>query len=153
MKAYKISLRINSGILTPFKADTIFGHLCWVVAHKIGEKGLQEFLEPFKQGNPPFVLSDGFPGELLPKPLSADFNVEGAEARKGLRKIDFVLPEDFDLIRNARKFHPSILSPGLDTYLRSHNTISRLTNSALAEGGVYSLKQTFFPRINTNDLS
>lgn len=148
MKAYKISLRINSGILTPFQADTIFGHLCWVVAHQEGEKSLQEFLEPFKQGNPPFVLSDGFPGELLPRPLSADFNVEGAEARKNLRKIDFVLPEDFDLIRNARKFHPAILSPSLDTYLRSHNTISRLTNSALAEGGVYSLKQTFIPRIS-----
>jgi len=148
MKTYKMSIRIKSGILTPFQADTIFGHLCWALAHREGEERLREFLDPFKQGNPPFLLSDGFPCDLLPKPLSADFNVEDAEDRKNLRKIDFVWPEDFDLIRNAQRCHPAVPTRVLDTYLTSHNTISRVTNSALAEGGVYSLRQIFIPGIS-----
>jgi CRISPR-associated protein Csm4 len=143
MKSYRITLRIKSGILTPFQADTIFGHLCWVLAHQEGEERLREFLDPFKRGNPSFLLSDGFPCDLLPKPLSADFNFEDAEERKGLRKIGFVSPEDFDLIRNGQKCHRTVPTGVWDTYLTSHNTISRLTNSALAEGGVYSLKRTF----------
>lgn len=121
--------------------------MCWALAHREGEDKLKWFLEPFKQGNPPFLLSDGFPRDLLPKPLSADINVE-AEVRKSIKRIDFVLPGDFNLIRNAQSSQPADRTSGLDTYLSSHNTISRLTNSTLAEGGVYSLKQTFVPEIN-----
>ena len=30
---------------------------------------IQEFLRPFREGQPTFVLTDGFPGDLLPRPL------------------------------------------------------------------------------------
>jgi CRISPR-associated protein Csm4 len=148
MNIYKISLKIFSGILTPFQADTIFGHLCWALFHREGEKSLQEFLEPFKQGNPPFILSDGFPDEMLPKPLSADFIGKDAEERKDLKKIDFISSQDFDFVRNAERCPAGSVVPNFEIYLTFHNTISRLTNSVLTEGGIYSLKQTFIPRIS-----
>jgi len=90
MKTLQITLKMESGTLTPFQADTIFGHLCWVIAHKEGEKGLEEFLKPFKQGNPPFIISDGFPGELLPKPMVVEFNIYKPEDRKEWKKIEFL---------------------------------------------------------------
>jgi len=148
MKTYKINLKIHGSIMTPFHADTIFGHLCWVVAHQEGEKGLQEFLEPFKGNNPPFVISDGFPHDLLPKPLSAEFIIDDPQERKELKKIDFVPLGDFNFLRRGEKCKVEVPATPFISYVTPHNTINRLTNSTLAEGGVYSLKETFIPNID-----
>jgi len=146
MKTYQIKLVIYSGILTPFQADTIFGHLCWVVAYQEGEKGLQEFLKPFNEGNPPFIISDGFPVDLLPKPLSVEFNID-PDKRKDVRKIDFLTQEDFNRIRKAEGFEIKHIDNLIKTSLATHNTINRLTNTTPTEGGVYSLKETFIPNV------
>lgn len=90
MKTHRIRLKAHSGSLTPFQADTLFGHLCWTVAYREGDKGLEEFLKPFKEGNPPFLISDGFPGDLLPKPLSAEVNIDDPDERKEMKKVDLV---------------------------------------------------------------
>ncbi|MFZ6017246.1 MAG: hypothetical protein ACOYU0_06525 [Nitrospirota bacterium] len=82
MKTYRIRIEIQSGIITPFHADTIFGHLCWVVAYQEDNKRLQKFLEPFRDGEPPFVISDGFPAGYLPKLLSTEFGIDDPFERK-----------------------------------------------------------------------
>src|SRR4030042_510982 len=148
MKTYKINLKIHGSIMTPFQADTLFGHLCWIVAYKLGEKEIEEFLEPFKKGNPPFIISDGFPNDLLPKPLSADLNIDDPQERKEFKKIDFVSFGEFNSLLRDEKVKPQASPPPIVSYLTPHNSINRLTNSTLAEGGVYSLKETIIPEID-----
>jgi CRISPR-associated protein Csm4 len=146
MRIYKIKLDSYSATLTPFQADTIFGHLCWVFAHQEGEEGLKKFLQPFKEGRPPFVISDGFPGDLLPKPLSAEFNIDDPIERKELKKFEFIKIDDFNLARKGEKFklQPTEL---IKTSLTVHNTISRYTNTTPLEGGIYSLEETYIQSI------
>ncbi len=66
---HRLRLQPRGATLSPWQADTLFGHFCWDVWHEKGEEGLEEFLAPFRRGEPPFVLSDGFPGDLFPRPL------------------------------------------------------------------------------------
>lgn len=147
MQTYRITLITNSGILTPFQADTIFGHLCWAVAHKEGDENLQKFLKPFKEGNPPFIISDGFPADLLPKPLTAEIFAD-PEKRKDVKKIEFVNCEEFDVVRKGEKFEPSKKRPSIEYRTTSHSRISRLTWTTPLEGGVYSLEEYFVPHIS-----
>jgi CRISPR-associated protein Csm4 len=148
MEMYKIKLGIHASIMTPFQADTLFGHLCWVVAHREGEKGLQEFFEPFQKKSPPFLISDGFPTGLLPKPLSAEFCVRDPQERKDLKKTDFVASKDFESIREGKECRPDILPNPYFVYLLPHNKIDRLTYSTSKEGGVFSLRQIYISEIN-----
>lgn len=150
MKTYRIRLTTRSGTLTPFQADTIFGHLCWIVAHKEGEENLQEFLEPFKEGNPPFIISNGFPANLLPKPLSAELDIDDLSKRKNVKKTEYVSSDKFNRIRKGEK--PDFQLVDIDKFVTHtttpHNTINRLTYTTLAEGGVYSLEETVIPNVS-----
>jgi CRISPR-associated protein Csm4 len=148
MKTYRITLKIHGSIMTPFQADTLFGHLCWVTAYREGKEGLTEFLEPFMKGTPPFLVSDGFPQDLLPKPLSAESYVEDPEQRKKLKKADLVILKDFELLREGRDYMPDLPPTPYSVYLLPHNRIDRLTTSTSKEGGVFSLRQTFVPEQN-----
>lgn len=147
MKTYKIIAKAQSGFITPFQADTIFGHLCWIMAYREGNKGLEEFLTPFKKGNPPFLISDGFPGDLLPKPLSADINIENPNDRKEMKRVDFVSIEDFNYVRLGRPIKPKIHYGLFESIVTFHNTIDRQTNRTLSEGGLYRLEEISTPII------
>lgn len=148
MKTYKIKLKIHGSIMTPFHADTLFGHLCWMVAYREGENGLKAFLEPFQKREPPFLISDGFPLELLPKPLSAEFFVLDSEDKKNIKKIDFIVSGNFQSIRDGKECKPeSIQNPYL-VCLLPHNRIDRLTQATSKEGGVFNLRKTFVSKIN-----
>ncbi len=63
-----IRLELLSPLGTRMTSDTLFGHLCWQVVYRDGPEGLAEFLRPFADRRPTFVLSDAFPAGLLPKP-------------------------------------------------------------------------------------
>jgi CRISPR-associated protein Csm4 len=69
MNLYRARLRLRTASGSLWQSDTLFGHMCWLVVHRDGEGGLRRFLEPFLGGQPPFVLSDGFPEETLPHPV------------------------------------------------------------------------------------
>jgi CRISPR-associated protein Csm4 len=150
MKTYRIELTSESGILTPFQADTIFGHLCWVVANHEGDEGINNFLRPFKEGNPPFLLSDGFPGQLLPIPFSAEFSLGDPIQQKEMRKLRYLTSDVFDQMRRGEKAISSLQPtqvPGI-AYLSTHNSISRVNSRTLSEGGVYSLSESFIPTVS-----
>lgn len=148
MKTYNIKLKLHSGFRTPFQADTLFGHMCWVVAHQKGEEGITELLQPFKEGNPPFVISDGFPEDYLPKPMSAEFCLENQDEMKDVKKLQYVKLSDFNLIRKGEKFKPDEEKTEPFTHLTTpHNRISRLTNT-VSEDGLYSLEEFFADHIS-----
>ncbi len=148
MRAYKIKIKITSGTITPFHADTIYGHLCWALAHRDGEKALRAFLEPFIKGDPPFLLSDGFPGSLLPKPLSTEFIIGIPDVGKEWKKIDLLNFDDFNTIRAGKSCRRPAYGDQTKIISTPHNTINRLTNTTLVEGGVFSLKEISVPEIS-----
>ncbi len=60
MRQFRISMKLNTTYITPFHADTIFGHFCWAIAELEGDAAVTEFLNAFAV-NPPLLVSDGFP--------------------------------------------------------------------------------------------
>jgi len=149
MKTYRIKLKTKSSVLTPFQADTIFGHLCWMIKYLDGEDALKKFLEPFKSGRPPFVISDGFPGDYLPKPLSLEINAP-VNRRKEIKKQDYLHPKDFHLAQQGIIPDTFISLPdeAIRSVISTHNTINRLTNTTGEEGGVYSLPEKVVPEVS-----
>jgi len=71
MKAARFRLRPLAAWATPWQADTLFGALCWELARTAGDAALRGVLQNFSKGPPPFLLSDAFPADLLPRPLCA----------------------------------------------------------------------------------
>ena len=76
MLTFLAKLRPKAATLTPWQADTIFGHLCWTMRHNAGESELVSFLEHYRQNDPPVLLSNGFPAGLLPRPYLPPQKIE-----------------------------------------------------------------------------
>ncbi len=106
MKSARFRLRPLSAWGTPWQADTLFGALCWELARTAGESALQRLLQHFRQGPPPFLLSDAFPADLLPRPLCAQPDRAAAEVpiESEWRQARFVTREQFVAIRHGQHF-------------------------------------------------
>ncbi len=68
MSTWRLRLRPRSPWATPWRADSLFGAICWrwlELFPRSFEAMIDEFLESSK---PPFVLSDAFSGDLFPLP-------------------------------------------------------------------------------------
>lgn len=151
MDWYRISLRLASPSLTAWQADTIFGHLCWALAHTEGEGFMEDFLGLYGLGDPALVVSNGFPGDLLPRPLlaapAATPSVAGSEGReayqraKALREAHWLTPDEFELARRGEPVTPEVRRP-YERRVTLHNQISRLSGTTGAEGSLYALAET-----------
>jgi CRISPR-associated protein Csm4 len=167
METYRVRLCLHSAVLSPWQADTLFGHLCWTKRYREGEDALADFLEPFKSGDPPFLLSNGFPGCLLPRPMPwpGDAPPAGtpvAEQReqmrgaKGQRRVRYVTLEDFNRIRRGEEITAGLGAEDTATRIKTRtvlkNQINRLTGTTSgpgeeegeAGGNLFNLHETFF---------
>ena len=151
---YAVTFSLRGPTGTPWQADTIFGHLCWVLRHRRGEPALKEFLEPFLAGKPTFLLSDGFPTDVLPRPLT--FGAPYAPSREGLRqgrevrKQALISREDFLRALRGEAFMPHPLQkdeirPTSRVSLK--NQISRLTGTTGQEGQLFTFVEYWMPRV------
>lgn len=102
MKAARFRLCPLAPWATPWQADTLFGALCWELAHTAGEAALTRLLHKFREGPPPFLLSDAFPADLLPRPLCAP-----SEAARAV-PAQWVTREQFIAIRHGQSFPPEL---------------------------------------------
>lgn len=68
MKTFRATLRLRSAAGSPWQADTLFGHMCWGLRYEQGEPALADLLARYRAGEPPLLLSDGFPAGWLPRP-------------------------------------------------------------------------------------
>jgi CRISPR-associated protein Csm4 len=78
---WRLQLRPRSPWATPWRADSVFGAVCWSwleLFPETFETMLSGFADP---GDPPFLLSDAFPGDLLPLPLHARLATEGKKLK------------------------------------------------------------------------
>ncbi len=102
---YRVAIRLKGPLGTPLTSGTIFGHLCWALLERDGEAALTQWLDG--QDSAPFVVSDGLPAGLLPRPLLAPMprvkidDVEAADMAKDQARKQWVQRSDFVALRNA----------------------------------------------------
>jgi CRISPR-associated protein Csm4 len=104
-------------------------------------------------GRPPFVLSDAFPGDLLPLPVAARLADPPPDAdRKALKRGRWLAREDFLAVRaaaNPTDGRSSIpwdrLRPDSAVFLAEttrHNTLARDSDCSLEDGGLFARPDT-----------
>lgn len=137
VRDYCIRIRLLSPVGTPWQSDTIFGHLAWHVAYGCAGMTIEEFLAPFREGRPPFVLSDGFPDGLLPRPFLpalSDASRDRQEYARTKRKEKALLvsQEDFQKIRRGEVSAWEPVDHPWRQFDILHASINRLTGTTTA---------------------
>lgn len=151
MRSYRLRLRPLGPWCTPWHADTIFAGLCWQVYRLAGEKELRLLISRFLDGDPPFVLSDGFPEGWLPCPLSARLQrLDGASLQK---KLPEWIPEVRfrALLRDPQPILPAPRWPvPLQSFRTLHASIDRSSGTTREEGGLYELEEWWFGNVSNS---
>ena len=121
------------------------GALCTTCARCFGIDMLrQKLIDPMRAGTPPFVLSDAFPGDLLPIPHALRLLElpQGVDA-KAVKRAKWLSADDF------RKACLGEVPP-IDAYLPDpvhyevsrHNSLSRDSGGSLEDGGLFARPDT-----------
>jgi CRISPR-associated protein Csm4 len=156
MKLFRVVYHLRSAVASDWQADTIFGHLCWALRYLDGEDKLAQFLKDYELGQPPLVISNGFPGDLLPRPITPPQErheekktireqIERFKADRKLRKINLFSPQEFNTARGfplRAKKSSSWFEAKKRVTLK--NQINRLTATTGAEGNLYDFEETFW---------
>ena len=142
MKDYRIRIRLRSPTGTPWQSDTIFGHLCWQVAYGAIDTDIETFLTPFIDGNPPFVLSDGFPAGWMPRPLllggtGTARTLDEYAANKRRRKSAYYSLDDFLRVCHGEEPQDEPYDDPWQPVITSHASLSRVTNTTTEGGGFF----------------
>ena len=126
---------------TPWQADSLMGALACSWARSYGPDALRrDFLDPWLAGEPPFVVSDAFPGDSLPAPhglsLWWDWPVE---KRKEVKKGRWLTPADFLLVQRGQRPALDPTSVHFRDHVRLRNSVSRITGAAGHDGGLFEV--------------
>jgi CRISPR-associated protein Csm4 len=139
----------SGGRSTDWQADTIWGHLCWALRFAYGEQELVKFLAKYEKGELPLLVSNGFPGDLLPRPVLPDKQVAERKefaAAKSNRKIAWLTPAEFERSLKGDDSALSEKESGLSS-VTLKNQINRLTGTTggkevdTAAGRLFSFPQ------------
>lgn len=161
MNLYRLAVRPRSPWRTPWQADTLAGALCATCARTHGVDALRtRLINPMLAGEPPFVLSDAFPGYLLPVPVAVRLAQPPPHAdRKAIKRSRWLSREDFLALRAA---HPDAdvpwrrLLPDSSVFCDAttrHNTLARDSDAAFEEGGLFSRPDTLLQPNRNGDAS
>ena len=114
---------------TPWQADSLLGSLACVWARKHGAAALQrDFLDPWVAGEPPFVLSDAFPGDGLPMPAATPVLWDWPpEQRKVIKRTKWLTSTAFASFQHGRR--PELNNRGMSRRLSSIQHHVRLRNT------------------------
>ena len=134
----RIRLRPLGVWSTPWQADSLMGALANVWARSNGDGAIvRDFLEPWLSGSPAFVISDAFPGDLLPSPAGLPIWWEWPqEDYKRIKRRELLSPGEFGLAQ--RGMRPELEDESGRVFIEDHarlrNSISRVTDTT-GEGG------------------
>lgn len=169
MNTYRLTLTLQGSLGTPLSADTLWGHVCWGIVYREGPEALARFLEASAAAEPPLVLSDPLPAGFLPRPVLPPLDPAEEDAIVGRHLAGADPLEQSDRLAAARRVRylplhlfrelasnlsaASVIeallrqsfahAPALATVVVAHNTINRLTNHTLAEGGLFFQSESF----------
>ncbi|MDP8238811.1 MAG: hypothetical protein P9X24_06960 [Candidatus Hatepunaea meridiana] len=148
MDLYRINLCLTSPTGSLWQSDTLFGQLCWQLVFRDGEDALKNFLKPFLNGDPPYVLSDGFPAGMLPRPLLSRLDddiastVEEYGELKERRKSKYLTIAQFHDVCSGRDYKGKPPGSGWKHTETLHASLDRNTNRTGGEGSAGELFQT-----------
>jgi CRISPR-associated protein Csm4 len=124
---------------SPWQADTIAGLLAVVYARATTpERAAEDLIEPWRRGEPTLVVSDAFPGDLLPAPANlATLGDAPAEPGKKDRRPRWLNRTEFGSVQLAKPpFVPERDKPFREV-VRMRNVIDRVVNSTGESGNLY----------------
>ncbi len=152
---FRLKLRPLGVWTTPWQADSILGALAVAWARSHGPEALRrDFLDRWEAGQPPFVVSDAFPGDSLPAPANLALPMWGwpREKFKEIKNLRWLSRSGF---REAQLGQKPMLEdvPKVDihNHVRMRNSISRNTNTTSGEGG--ELFSVSYSDLNVPDAS
>ncbi len=143
MKTWRLRLNPRSPWATPWRADSLFGAICWRWRELFPES-FESFLEEFRAaGEPPFILSDAFPGDLLPLPI----HIELPQGKKDKPKPPRYLPETSfrNLMQTGMPANPEVIGNVIQDSSRVQTAIDRNLGSA-ALGQLFETDTQHFQR-------
>ena len=164
MTLYRLTLHLDSPLMTPLKSDTIWGHVVWGIAYHQGDGAVKAFLDEAAKGEPPLVVSSAFPQGMIAKPLPEPEH-EGDQKAAGITKI-----AEYANIKREKKRRfisaDDFLSPAsgkacdkgpeygdqdqIEVWPVTRNVINRISNT-VDEEGLYQI-QTLWPRVKDWDI-
>lgn len=152
MKWYKAEFKLKSWYASAWHADTFFGHLCWAMRYLEGDSGLKKFLDLYQDGNPPFLVSNGFPSGFLPQPIfppgGPTKNREHFREQKKVRKRKFITLSEFNqVIGGENAVLVSSKEPREAVNIALKNQINRLTCTTDTEHPLYNFEERYYPEI------
>lgn len=154
MQTFRVTLNLRSAVASAFQADTIFGHLCWALRYLEGEEALREFLGYYREGIPPFLVSDGFPGDLLPGPLlppeppQTDISLtkqkEAFDSAKNTRKVGYLTVDEFNRVIKGERVQPYAGKHQPHERNTLKNRIDRLSGTTGDNGELFEFEETYW---------
>jgi CRISPR-associated protein Csm4 len=155
MRTYAIQLSVPSGFITHWHADTVWGHLCWAAQRHEGFSnfaGAAGFIDLYRSGEPPLIISDAFPAGYLPAPanLRAVFDQAGEALDasryallKQVKGLEFITLAEFQNYRAGQTFAVKDHGKPLRSAVTLHNQINRFTNTTGNSGSLFELDEQF----------
>lgn len=172
MKLHRFHITPKSAVGSPLKSDTLTGQLLCLYREKHGEEQLEELIGKMKRGYLPFIFSDAFPHNTLPFPALPPITRQAFDKiceknrltnkfvalnrQKQFKKIFHCI--DVEQWRELRKnlsmealfefyLNKFNKSSGLEhkEVVELHNIIDRNTGRTLAEGGLFTTENTWYP--------
>lgn len=133
MTTWRLRLRPRTPWATPLRSDSLFGAICWRWL-ELFPSTFESMLDAFREGvEPPFVLSDAWPGDFMPVPIHAKIRA----TPKKLRPPLYLTQESFrSLMRGDAAIAPEALTDLIRPSARLQTAIDREFGSA-ADGQLF----------------
>lgn len=145
MQLYRIKLKPLSPWRTPWQADTLAGLLCRACARIRGGNFLHEhILQPALNDNPSFLVSDAFPGDLLPVPDLVRLWKWPNDQFKAVRQARWVRLDSFKNIQAGHSiaFEDLLVDESFQQEAHVHNTLDRLTDTTQGDSlSIFTLQE------------
>ena len=137
MNLYRLKIKPLSAWRTPWEADTLAGILCREFAYTEGADELQnQIIKPALLGDPPFILSNAFPGDFLPMPEFVRACTWPLNELKAVKQAKWLSLDAFRRVQTGAVLSLADLS-GTATFqldAHVHNTLDRLTDTTSGGG-------------------
>jgi CRISPR-associated protein Csm4 len=123
-----------------------------------GTGKLQAFIEAYENGSPPLLLSNGFPCNLLPKPITMPPPVdtdlplekqrEQFQQNKRVKDVKYLTQADFIRSLNGEVVSPLAESdPPQERRITLKNQLNRLSSTTGEEGTLYNFEEYYWPEV------
>ncbi|MBP5452389.1 MAG: CRISPR-associated protein Csm4 [Treponema sp.] len=149
MKLYKVTLQLQSPLVTPLKGDTIWGHVVWGIANHAGDEAVKSFLDECKSEEPSFIVSSAFPHNMLCRPMppvpKREKNMTPDKYAQIKRSKKNIYVNSSLYINGNTKENDEGETKVFEIVDITHNTINRFSNT-VNDGGLYAVSEQWSKR-------